>query len=284
MSDDDTPKKLSYRLLQGWTMLENHCSTPGCYTPLMEDRRRTKKIECSTCNAEYKRTEHGGVVRLTPQVATTTTTTASTPEQQSSPQPEESSPQFDDLADEWDEEFFQRQREARNAHSSKLGKLLLQQWTMLPEHCHSCAVPLMKSPTDETMLCVSCNHDYNPNSKPSPSIPDSSSSTSTGPSSTSSVQTPSSSSTPPVQTPIQTPLPIQAPSTTTPITPSHPASSASVLSHDVWSRAKSTILFTVQETCAEIEKTPISNIKAKKSLVSLLTQCSLAYQSLENNL
>lgn len=180
----DVSSLLAQKLLAGWCMLGIHCPMPGCGTPLM--RSKEGEMWCEQCQLPVMR--EADVKTQTP-VAAAAPAPACAPEPAAPASPVEAKDPADiqlpraeqhqdnqwELED-YDMSHLTERNSAVDAVSDKLGKYMLQGWTLLDIHCsvNMCCCPLVKS-RDGEMVCAACGTQYmeeDDDDEPTPQLTD----------------------------------------------------------------------------------------------------------------
>jgi uncharacterized Zn finger protein (UPF0148 family) len=164
-------KELSQRMLDGWKMLSMHCPVEGCGTPLVESKKNGE-IYCVKCKAvcmtEQQAKQAG---KFLP--ADIGGNSSSNSDTKSEPEVVRDAPPVDlsdaDAADDdlinSDEplltpEEWEQHRQKRDAASAKIGKYLMQSYTMLSAVCELCSTtPLLQAKGQTSSFCVLCSEE-----------------------------------------------------------------------------------------------------------------------------
>jgi uncharacterized Zn finger protein (UPF0148 family) len=168
-------KELSQRMLDGWKMLSMHCPVEGCGTPLVESKKNGE-IYCVKCKAVCITEKEAG--KFLPDAggnSSSNSDTKSEPEVVREALPvdlNDADAADDDLMDdeplltpeEWDQH-----RQKRDAASAKIGKYLMQGYTMLSAVCEFCSTtPLLQAKGQTSSFCVLCSEESTDNAKQPP--------------------------------------------------------------------------------------------------------------------
>ena len=140
MKNPDASKKIGDLMLQGYTLLAQHC--PRCNTPLVS--KKGGDMQCCSCDA-------------------TVLLDGNVPMSKSETPPANPEPIVPSSYEELRAEF-QATNTRRESVSAKLGQMMLQGWAMLGTLCplEDCAgTPLMRKQGDKgVMMCVACERTY----------------------------------------------------------------------------------------------------------------------------
>lgn len=194
--------KLGALLLQGWTMLADEC--PKCHTPLMKkDADEPRCVVCNPVQTQsiqsllypqqsqsQSQSSNNNAMNITfsqplrgkkktktktntnsqsqPSVSSTLLQNVRERQQQNKTKLNEIDEnkelkQLNELSDKlWndDDESYKKTEDA----SDKIGKLLLQGWTMLASHCDKCGTPMMRLRSGDPMCCI-CDSPQQPKPK-----------------------------------------------------------------------------------------------------------------------
>lgn len=136
-------------LLQGWKMLGQSCTNPGCYLPLMQNH--AGEVMCVGCDERFASTGEAVPQR---------SSTGSYAGRGVVIESESSSKVPEDDDEDWEVHFSRQDTEAdkrQDLQSRRIGELLLSGWKMLETICPKpkCNVPIMQS-RDGQSICVSC--------------------------------------------------------------------------------------------------------------------------------
>jgi uncharacterized Zn finger protein (UPF0148 family) len=179
-------KELSQRMLDGWKMLSMHCPVEGCGTPLVESKKNGE-IYCVKCKAVCMTEEQAKQAgKLLPDASSSSNSdTKSEPEVVRDAPPidvDDADAADDDLMDS-DEplltpEEWEQHRQKRDAASAKIGKYLMQGYTMLSAVCELCSTtPLLQAKGQTSSFCVLCSESSTDSAKQPAAIAAGSSST-----------------------------------------------------------------------------------------------------------
>ncbi|KAJ2161209.1 hypothetical protein GGF46_001637 [Coemansia sp. RSA 552] len=149
---DTVTARMSKLMLKRWSMLAEVCPQEGCSVPLMR-RPGSDETKCVSHDArelfpdEFEEDDGDCAADSEPEVASTEALSA---------------PMEDEKMDAEKNDIRQKRREQGDLASERLGKRLLEGWTMLDRPCpnDSCYnVPLVQD-KNKVQLCVICNKQY----------------------------------------------------------------------------------------------------------------------------
>eukprot|EP00698_Gefionella_okellyi_P023991 TRINITY_DN8350_c0_g1_i1.p1 TRINITY_DN8350_c0_g1~~TRINITY_DN8350_c0_g1_i1.p1 ORF type:complete len:286 (-),score=65.24 TRINITY_DN8350_c0_g1_i1:49-858(-) len=150
-------KGLSQKILQGWSMLADSCSS--CNVPLVKSRDGAQ-ITCVGCKTNFDNQLQPLPASPKPGTPKAATPKAATPKAAPPPFPSprkiEPEQPIPDVVEQHEEAPVYK-RKSDNV-SAAMGQYLLKGWTMLSDVCPNpdCNVPLMRERGSKRMLCVSC--------------------------------------------------------------------------------------------------------------------------------